>query len=156
MQLLAIQQPHSPLSREHGDADIKKLLEQHPSQIRVTNNLLSRPLFFWSAILKDLQLVKFDWGKCFPRSGNQLRKLVAQDESINPHQLVPRAADHGGHQGSSWKCFYQRMNRRALVPWAFLVDGSPSIHQEKIPTDLPLSLLSPNVRLFWWVPQSHF
>jgi len=53
--------PQPPL-REHAAAEIKKLLEQPslPAQIRMTNNSLSRPLFFGSAILKGLQLVKSD------------------------------------------------------------------------------------------------
>lgn len=87
---------HSPLSGEHGAAEIKKLLQQPslPSQIRMTNNSLSRSLYFGSAIFKGLQLVKSDEGKYhFFGSGKHLRKLVASDESFNPHQTVPRAVD---------------------------------------------------------------
>lgn len=102
---------HSPLSGEHGAAEIKKLLQQplFLSQIRMTNNSLSRPLYFGSAIFKGLRLVKSDGGKYhFSGSGNKLRKLVASDESINPHQPVPRAVEQQRSPGSEQQPTFSR------------------------------------------------
>lgn len=83
---------------------------------------------------------------------------MAQDESINPHQPVPRTVDRGRSPGLCMKAhFYRSVNHRALVPQAFLEDGSPSIHQRKILARLPRRQeRPPSVRSFQWVPQSHF
>lgn len=100
-----------PLCGEHGAAEIKKLLQQPslPSQIRMTNNSLSRSLYFGSAIFKGLQLVKSDERKYhFSESGKQLRRLVAPDESINPHQPVPKAADQQRSPGSEQQPTFSR------------------------------------------------
>lgn len=85
------------------------------------------------------------WESWWPKM-NQLI-LISQ----SPEQQITEVtrAFHGSASTRAWTSMHWYLRH-------FLVDVSPAIHQQKIPTDLPPSLLSPNVILFRWVPQPHF